>query len=91
MKTSKRQKARGRRSEQEVGYHPGKEESRAVRADLACVFSDRENNERCGAKNQGFGMALLQEDRSMSCVILSRTWGGGEARRCPICADLDLD
>jgi hypothetical protein len=25
------------------------------------------------------------EDLSMSCVVSSRTWGGGEPRRCPIC------
>ena len=24
----------------------------------------------------------------MSCVVSSRTWGGGEPRRCPICAAL---
>ena len=24
----------------------------------------------------------------MSCVVSSRTWGGGESRRCPICSAL---
>ncbi len=33
-------------------------------------------------------MPSFSEDLSMSCVVSSRTWGGGEQRRCPICAAL---